>query len=84
MQNEFRCSAAILIDSAIHDFDIARFFVEEVAKVLGSIGMLTGPHQTSAWESGCLTTRLSLGERPVLTPEQAANAPLSTMLASRS
>ena len=27
--------------------------------------MLTCPHQTSSSESGCLTTRLSLGERPV-------------------
>ena len=30
-----------------------------------SHGMLTGPHQMSFFESGCLTTRLSLGERPV-------------------
>ena len=32
-------------------------------------GMLTGPHQMSFSEAGCLTTRLSFGERPVLAPE---------------
>jgi hypothetical protein len=38
-------------------------------KVCSSHGMFTGPHQMSLFESGCSTTRLSLGERPVLTPE---------------
>jgi hypothetical protein len=31
--------------------------------------MFTGPHQMSFFESGCSTTRLSFGERPVFAPE---------------
>jgi hypothetical protein len=34
------------------------------------------PHQSSLSVTSSLTTRLSLGERPVLAPESVANAPL--------
>jgi len=44
--------------------------------------MFTGPHHTSFSESGCLTIRLSLGERPVFTPEYATSAPFAAMRAS--
>lgn len=43
------------------------------------MGLLTGPHQISCSEDGSLTMRLSFGERPVLCPEYAVNAPLDVM-----
>ena len=43
-------------------------------KVRSSRPILTVPHQTSPDEAGCLTTRLSFGERPVLSPEYAIKA----------
>lgn len=45
----------------------------------GDMGLLTGPHQISCSEVGSLTMRLSFGERPVLCPEYAVNAPLDVM-----
>ena len=39
------------------------------ARAAGSSGTLTDPHQMSFSEAGFLTTRLSLGERPVFAPE---------------
>ena len=42
----------------------SRLILNEVS----SSGKLTGPHQTSFSVSGCRTTRLSLGERPVFCP----------------
>jgi len=38
--------------------------------------MLTGPHQTFWLDSGESTTRLSLGERPVLAPDRHESAPV--------
>src|SRR6476660_4399749 len=43
------------------------------------MGTFTFPHHTSALESECSTTRLSLGERPVFSPEKAISAPVSAM-----
>lgn len=43
------------------------------------MGLLTGPHQMSFSELASLTIRLSRGERPVLAPEYAVNAPVDVM-----
>lgn len=45
----------------------------------GSIGLLTGPHQTSSLDPGSFTIRLSDGERPVFAPEYAERAPVEVM-----
>ena len=45
----------------------------------GVIGLLTGPHHTSFSEPGSFTIRLSRGDRPVLVPEYAVNAPVDVM-----
>lgn len=44
-----------------------------------SIGLFTGPHQTSFSELGSLTIRLSSGERPVFAPENAVKAPFDVI-----
>lgn len=41
----------------------------------GSIGLLTGPHQTSFDDSSSFTIRLSDGDLPVFAPEYADSAP---------
>ena len=43
------------------------------------MALLTGPHQISFSELSSLTIRLSRGDRPVLAPEYAVNAPLEVM-----
>jgi len=45
----------------------------------GVMDLLTGPHHTSFSEPGSFTIRLSRGERPVLAPEYAVNAPVEVM-----
>jgi hypothetical protein len=37
------------------------------------------PHQSSCAAASSLTTRLSLGERPVLAPDSVASAPVDVM-----
>lgn len=43
------------------------------------MALFTGPHHTSFSELGSLTIRLSSGDRPVLAPEYAVNAPVEVM-----
>lgn len=45
----------------------------------GSIGLLTGPHQTSLSDVPSLTILLSDGDRPVFAPEYADKAPEAVM-----
>jgi hypothetical protein len=59
--------------------DYARFEMKKISLTSGVIGLLTGPHQTSFSDDSSLTIRLSEGERPVLAPEYAVNAPLDVM-----